>query len=148
MWRPVSERWRQRLEWVDGFAERCLIEDGGVGPGPEPLLCTRILLRTSFRVTVTQLLGGPELSPGTPPDEAGRVGRSVSEVLAACVFSANTSTQRRRSSLLSSFSSPWCENRKATPQGQRQLAPPPARAGPSEGLSHRQLVWPRLRAGS
>ncbi|CAI9152628.1 unnamed protein product [Rangifer tarandus platyrhynchus] len=28
--------------------------------------------RTSSRVTVTQLLGGPELSPGTPPDEAGR----------------------------------------------------------------------------
>lgn len=26
----------------------------------------------SSRVTVTQLLGGPELSPGTPPDKAGR----------------------------------------------------------------------------
>lgn len=46
---------------------------GGGGPGPEPLLWTQVLLRTSSRVTVTQLLGGPELSPGTPPDEAGRV---------------------------------------------------------------------------
>ena len=116
-------------------------------PGPEPLLCTWVLLRTSPRVTVTQLLGGSALRPGTPPDKAGRVVRSVSEVLAACAFSANTSTQRSRFSLLSSFSLPWCENRKATQQGQRLLAPAP-RAGSSEGLSHHQLVWPRLTAGS
>ena len=79
-----------------------------MGPGPEPLLCTWVLLSTSPRVTVTQLLGGPALRPGTPLDEAGRVVRSVTEVLAACAFSANTSTLRSRFSLLSSFSLPWC----------------------------------------
>lgn len=48
---------------------------------------------------------------------------SVSEVLAACAFSTNTSTQQSRSSLFSSSSLPWCEDRKAPQQGQRLLTP-------------------------